>query len=80
VLGLSIALIKGYGPFYPNAKNNGSPPAIHGYGAFCGGAGLLIAIVGIVSCFFEMLQGIVVLALDGVAALFVVAGGIVSYH
>ncbi|EHL01661.1 hypothetical protein M7I_2295 [Glarea lozoyensis 74030] len=78
VLGLSIALLKGWGPFYSSEEfhKNGSPPAIHGYGAFCGGAALLVSIVGIVSCFFEALQGIVVLALDGIACLFVVAGGI----
>jgi hypothetical protein len=48
------------------------------YGAFCGGAGLLCAAIGVVACFFEALQGIIMLALDGLATLFVLAGGIVS--
>jgi hypothetical protein len=50
------------------------------YGAFCGGAGLLIAAIGVVACFFEALQGRIMLALDGLATFFVLAGGIVSQH
>jgi hypothetical protein len=49
------------------------------YGAFCGAASLIIALVGIAAIFFEALQGIVMLALDGLTCFFLVAGGIVSY-
>jgi hypothetical protein len=56
----------------------GKPYAIIGYGAFVGGAGVVIAIVGVVACFIDVLGGVVMLALDSLAAFFVVAGGIVS--
>jgi hypothetical protein len=73
VLGLSATLIKQYGPATTN------PPALFDYGAFCGGAALVIALFGIVACFVESLQGIILLALDGLASFFLLAGGIVSY-
>jgi hypothetical protein len=49
------------------------------YGAFCGGAGVLFAAIGVLACFMESLQGIIILALDGLATFFVLAGGIVRY-
>jgi hypothetical protein len=63
-------LINGYGP--------GHNPSIIDYGAFCGSAGLIIAVVGIAAIFFDALQGIIVLALDAFAAFFLLAGGLVS--
>jgi Membrane-associating domain len=70
VIALSAVLINGYGP--------GHNPSIIDYGAFCGGAGLIIAVVGIAAIFFDALQGIIVLALDAFAAFFLLAGGLVS--
>lgn len=72
VLALSVVLINQYGP--------GHSPSILDYGAFCGGAALLVAAVGVLACFVESLQGFITLALDGLAALFLLAGGIVSYR
>jgi hypothetical protein len=71
VLALSAVLIAQYGP-------GGSAPSIIDYGAFCGGASLVIALVGVAACFIESLQGIITLALDGLATFFLLAGGIVS--
>jgi len=68
VIALSAVLINGYGP--------GHNPSIIDYGAFCGGAGLIIAVVGIAAIFFDALQGIIVLALDAFAAFFLLAGGL----
>jgi hypothetical protein len=70
VLALSVVLIKDYGP--------GHGPSLFDYGAFVGGAGLVFAAIGIVACFIESLQGIVMLVLDGLVTLFTLAGGIVS--
>lgn len=70
ITGLSASLISGFGP--------GSPPSLIDYGAFCGGAGLVFAAIGLVAIFFEPLQGIVILVLDLVAAFFLLAGGGVS--
>jgi len=69
VLALSAVLIAQYGP-------GGSAPSIIDYGAFCGGASLVIALVGVAACFIESLQGIITLALDGLATFFLLAGGI----
>lgn len=63
-------LIKGYGP--------GKGPALIDYGAFCGGAGVVFAGIGVVACFIEGLQGILILGLDGLATFFLLAGGLVS--
>lgn len=71
VVALSAVLINGYGP--------GHGPSLIDYGAFCGGAGILFAAIGVVACFVESLQGIIMLALDGLATFFVLAGGIVSH-
>lgn len=70
VLALSVVLVKQYGP--------GHAPSLFDYGAFCGAASLAIAGVGIVACFYESLQGVIMLALDGLTVLFLLAGGIVS--
>ncbi|KAH8600860.1 marvel domain-containing protein [Bisporella sp. PMI_857] len=68
VLALSAVLVAQYGP--------GSAPALLKYGAFCGGCALLFGLIGVAACFFDKLQGIIMLALDGLASLFLVAGGI----
>jgi hypothetical protein len=70
VLALSVVLINGYGP--------GHAPSLLDYGAFCGGAGLLIAAAGLGAIFLEPLQGIIILALDGIASFFLLAGAGVS--
>jgi hypothetical protein len=70
VLALSVVLINGFGP--------GHAPSLLDYGAFCGGAGLLIAVAGLGAIFFEPLQGIIILAVDGIAAFFLLAGAGVS--
>ncbi|KAA8572457.1 hypothetical protein MFRU_003g03220 [Monilinia fructicola] len=68
VLALSVILIKDYGP--------GTSWSLISYGAFCGGAAIVIAAIGVVACFLEALQGIIMLALDGLASFFLLAGGI----
>jgi hypothetical protein len=64
-------LSNGYGP--------GHAPSLLDYGAFCGAAALVFAVVGLGAIFFESLQGIIVLALDGIASFFLLAGAAVSY-
>lgn len=71
VLALSVILIKDFGP--------GKAPAMDGYAAFCGGAGLLVNLIGISAIFFEPLQGVIMLCLDGLAAFFTLAGGVVRF-
>ncbi|TVY44469.1 hypothetical protein LOCC1_G003404 [Lachnellula occidentalis] len=75
VLALSIVLIKDFGPVYEGYKE-GNVPSLIDYGAFCGGASIIIAIVGVVAAFFEALQGITILALDALASFFLLAGGL----
>ena len=48
------------------------------YGAFCGGAGLILGVIGLAAMFFDGLKGIIVLGLDGIASFFLLAGGLVS--
>ncbi|TAQ90397.1 hypothetical protein B7494_g1226 [Chlorociboria aeruginascens] len=68
LLGLSAALIKDFGP--------GHGPSLIDYGAFCGAAAIVFALTGVAAIFVEALQGIVQLALDGLATFFLLAGGI----
>ncbi|TGO26135.1 hypothetical protein BPAE_0065g00090 [Botrytis paeoniae] len=68
VLALSAVLIHGYGP--------GTSWSLTSYGSFCGGAALIFAAIGVAACFVEALQGIIMLALDGIASFFLLAGGI----
>ncbi|KAE9374782.1 hypothetical protein N431DRAFT_455509 [Stipitochalara longipes BDJ] len=70
VLALSVVMINGYGP--------GHAPSLLDYGAFCGAAGLIIAVAGIGAIFFEPLQGIIILGLDGIASFFLLAGAAVK--
>ncbi|KAF2500994.1 hypothetical protein BU16DRAFT_612980 [Lophium mytilinum] len=68
VLGLSVALIKN--------QYIGSAPATINYNAFCGGFGLLAAFLGIAAIWVEALGGLVMAAIDGLASLFFLAGGL----
>jgi len=68
VLGLSITLAKG--------QRHGAVPATTGYAAFAGAFGVLAGLIGIASLFVEMLNGIISWAVDGLAALILLAGGI----
>jgi len=63
-------MINGYGP--------GHAPSLLDYGAFCGAGGLIFAVAGIGAIFFEPLQGIIILILDGIASFFLLAGAAVS--
>jgi len=66
VLALSVVLVNGYGP--------GHAPSLLDYGVFCGAGALVIAAIGVIACFLEALQGIVILAIDGLASFFLLAG------
>ncbi|KAI9923913.1 hypothetical protein ASPWEDRAFT_109092 [Aspergillus wentii DTO 134E9] len=68
VLGLSVNLAKG--------QVRGSAPAETGYAAFTGGFGIVAAFVGIVALFVDSLSGIISGALDAVASIAFLAGGI----
>ena len=69
VLGLSATLAKG--------QVQGSVPATIGYGSFTGGLGFLAAAVGFAALFVGFLDGIISWALDGLAGVAFLAGGIV---
>lgn len=69
VLALSVVLVNGYGP--------GHAPSLLDYGVFCGAGALVIAAIGVIACFLEALQGIVILAIDGLASFFLLAGAAV---
>jgi len=83
VLGLSISLLRGQlkdGSYQEDNGNidqisNGTPPQT-GYAAFCGGWGILIALVGFGGIFVESLQGIILAGLDALTAVITLAGGI----
>jgi len=70
VLGLSISLIK--------SQKYGSAPATTGYAAFTGGFGIVAALVGFASVFASALDGLIIWAVDGLASLFFLAGGIAA--
>ncbi|KAL4874419.1 marvel domain-containing protein [Aspergillus karnatakaensis] len=70
VLGISISLARGqFTDFSP-------VPAATGYAAFCGGLGILVALIGVASLFVIYLDGIITWTLDGLSALTMVASGI----
>jgi len=71
VLALSVVLVNGYGP--------GHAPSLLDYGVFCGAGALLFAVAGLAAIFFEPLQGIIILAVDGIASFFLLAGAAVGY-
>ncbi|KAF9883248.1 hypothetical protein FE257_003804 [Aspergillus nanangensis] len=68
VLGLSVSLAKG--------QVLGNVPPVTGYAAFTGGLGIIAAIVGVTALFVSSLEGLITWALDGVACLAFLAGGI----
>lgn len=74
VLGLSISLIKG--------QKVGAAPTRQGYSAFAGAFGLVVSLFGITAIFVDSLAslfgGLATQALDGLAFLALLAGGVVS--
>jgi hypothetical protein len=70
VLGLSIEAIKWQ--YY------GAAPATSPYSAFAGAFGILVALVGIAAGFIDAIPGLIMAAVDGLATLLFLAGGIVS--
>lgn len=70
VLGLSVTLAK--------HQVVEGPPAETSFASFTGGFGVFAAAVGIAAIFLEAIPSLVPLALDGLSALFFLAGGIVS--
>jgi hypothetical protein len=75
VLGIAISLAKEEGP---SKEGFGGHPSQVGYSAFTGGLGLLAALVGVAALFIGALDGVFMWALDGLASLCFLAGGIVS--
>lgn len=82
VLGLSVTLAKGQAPSdfkkqFPNAGYDlPGVPATTAYSSFVGGFGMLVALIGFASLFVELLQGIIMLVLDGLASIIFLAGGL----
>jgi hypothetical protein len=70
-LGLSVSLING------QLAWTGSAPSQTDFAAFCGGWGILIALVGCAALFVEALQGMIITILDASAVLVSFVGGIV---
>jgi hypothetical protein len=70
VLALSIVLIHGQ-------LETVSHPQLS-YAAFCGGLSLVVALLGLIALFVESLEGMIMAAIDGLTAVLVLAGGIVS--
>ena len=68
VLGLSVTLAK--------HQVVEGPPAETSFASFTGGFGVFAAAVGIAAIFLEAIPSLVPLALDGLSALFFLAGGI----
>jgi hypothetical protein len=77
IIVLSALLINGYGP-HNGLGEDRHMNSLLSYGAFCGGAGLILAVVGVAAMFFDFLKGIIVLGLDAAASFFLLAGGLVS--
>jgi len=68
VFGLSVDLARG--------QHIGTAPSTTGYSAFTGGFGIIAAIVGILALFIDKLDGMITWALDALAAVCFLAGGI----
>lgn len=68
VLGLSVTLAK--------HQVVEGPPAETSFASFTGGFGVFAAAIGIAAIFLEAIPSLVPLALDGLSALFFLAGGI----
>lgn len=70
VLGLSISVAK--------HQAHGSVPSETAFSSFAGGFGILISLVGLASLWIDKIPKIFVMAADGLASVFFLAGGIVS--
>ncbi|KAH9439326.1 hypothetical protein MCOR02_002888 [Pyricularia oryzae] len=68
VLGLSVTLA--------NHQKYGSPPAETSFASFTGGFGIVVAAIGVASMFIDAIPTLVPLVVEGLAALFFLAGGI----
>ncbi|RAK98506.1 MARVEL domain-containing protein [Aspergillus ibericus CBS 121593] len=69
VLGISISLAKG--------QHINSVPGATGYAAFTGGLGTLASLIGAAAIFIESFQTFLSWAIDGLASLAFVTGGII---
>lgn len=69
VLALAVTLLR--------AQVYGDVPVTTRYSVFTGGFGMLVGLVGVVSLLASFVPEMVPLVLDGLAALFFLAGGIV---
>ncbi|KAI2612177.1 marvel domain-containing protein [Hypoxylon fragiforme] len=68
VLGVSVTLAK--------HQSVGSPPSETSFGSFCGAFGILVSLVGFGALFVDKIPVMVMMAADGLAAAFYLAGGI----
>lgn len=68
MLGLSITLAKG--------QVVGKIPTTTGYATFLGGLGMVASAFGIINIFVDKFGGIIVLAVEGLATLLFIAGGV----
>lgn len=71
VLGISIHAVRW--------QKYGSAPAVSSYSAFAGAFGLLTALIGIVSIWVTAIPALIMAAIDALASLILLAGGIVSH-
>ena len=70
VLGLSIHAVRW--------QKYESAPAVSSYSAFAGAFGLLTALIGLVAIWLTAIPALIMAAIDGLASLILLAGGIVS--
>lgn len=70
VLGVSIHAVRW--------QEHGSAPAVTSYSAFAGAFGLLTALIGIASIWISVIPALIMAAVDALASLILLAGGIVS--
>lgn len=88
VLGVSVTLAKQWDAYDKDCQLTNKPkvcrdeggrwPASTDYSAFVGGFGLVDAFVGLVAVFITALPAVAVLVVDALAAIFYLAGGVVS--
>lgn len=70
VLGVSVTVAK--------HQAIGMPPSETSFGSFCGAFGILISLIGFGALFFDKIPALVLMAADGLATAFYLAGAIVS--